>query len=464
MLTKECSSNSTSGLGSCSSMEYNTGPWISTIIEEWNLVCQRGWLISLSQSLYMSGFIASFLIFGYLSDRFGRYKSLLCGALIETIAGFCCATASSIEMFLLFRFLLGLGNAGRSSTSYLIMIEWVGKKYRMHISTLGSLGWVIGYCTMPWVTQYFLHFRHVQLFIVFYEIFFIIWILFLPESPRWLLTHKRYKEARQVLYQAAKFNGKKLDLEQFDAKFKQLELEMSSKKYCENEHKLNILDLFKANNLRKYSLILYTAWAIDGFIYYGIALRLGDFGGKNLFVDFTWAGITELPSAAITILCMKFMPRRATNIFIFGSIGLLCAMLTPAHIYEISWAQRILVMGAKFFMSCAFTNVLYQTIEIYPTTLRQTATSSCMIAGRIGSILAPFIKELAQLTSISYPPLLYAALAFLAGGLMIRLPETKGSEMPDTMEEAENFTGVVKQRHRQNVDLKTTLSEKRTNV
>lgn len=471
----------------CTSFRYDTGIWMSTIIDEWDLVCDRAWFISLIQSLYMSGFIISFLMFGYLSDRFGRWRSLLLGALIEITSGFGCALSGSVTTFMIFRFLLGLGNAGRSSSSYLIMIEWVGPRWRMHISTLGSLGWVLGYCLMPWITLYFLHFRHMQLFICFYEIVFVVWLLCLPESPRWLLIHKRFDEAYEVLLRAAKFNGlirevkqseprmmislnagqqqvkgfnaedpsnvgvdgtgdlaplQPYTLAEYDAKFQRLIHAVQCKNFTHNENKLSFIDLFNWKNLRKYALILSFVWAANSFIYYGIALRVGDFGGNNLFISFTMAGITEIPSIAFTIICMKLLPRKTTNLFIFMTTGLLCALQLPLKHYDFQWLQQSTMMLAKLFNSCSFSVILYQTMELFPTSIRQTAYSSCSLAGRIGSILAPFIKELAQVTSTSVPPMIYAMLCFSAALFIKDLPETQGSDLPDTLLEAENFQGT----------------------
>lgn len=482
----------------CENFQYDTGIWLNTIIEEWGLVCGRSWMISMTQALYMSGFILSYPIFGYLSDRFGRWRSLLIGGLIEVISGFGCAFADSISAFMVFRFLVGLGNAGRTSSSYLVMIEWTGPKWRMHISTLGSLGWVLGYCIMPWICLYFLHFRHMQLFVCFYEIVFIIWLLRIPESPRWLLTHKKFKEAYEVLLNAAKFNGliieetrslvdkpkcraqleaKKVGnslasiaqfedkelgkskqasgnislepytLEEFDSKFECLVETIEAKEFTKNEDKLTVIDLFRWKNLRKYLLILFFVWATNSFVYYGIVLGVGNFGGNNLFVSFTIAGLTEFPSMFFTIVCMKFLPRRTTNLIVYLLTGFLCAIQLPLKYYNYPTLQQTSIMLAKLSNSCAFTCILYQTMELFPTSIRQTAYSSCSMVGRFGSILAPFVKELQALTNDSVAPVLYAVLNFFTAGLILLLPETKGSDLHDTLIEAERFKGTDKDKN-----------------
>lgn len=514
-LRKECyfTSSVDNEKHECTSYKYDTGIWMSTIIDEWNLVCDRSWFISLTQSLYMAGFILSYLVFGYLSDRFGRWNGLLLGTTIEILSGFGCAFAGSVTSFMIYRFLLGLGNAGRSSSSYLIMIEWTGKYWRMEISALGSLGWAFGYCLMPWVTLYFLHFRHMQLFVCFYEFVFLIWLLRLPESPRWLLTHRRFDEAYEVLLMAAKFNGliredkagdetptstysnnnnslpqfngvvngklisgvtnkpaQNVDIEmvnhnnqtdernhhhgrrlqpytmqEFDLKFKKLSDTISAKEFTKKENKLSIFDLFKWKNLRRYTLIFAFIWAVNSFVYYGIVLNVGDFGAKNLFFAFTYAGMTELPSIAFTIICMKILPRKTTNVFLFSSIFVLCVLQVPLKYYDLKKLQQITMMLAKLFNTCSFTCILYQCIELFPTSIRQTAYSTCSLAGRFGSILAPFIKHLSQKTSNLVPPVIYATLSLMEIILITKIPETKGSDLPDTLLEAERFRGTDKQ-------------------
>lgn len=511
----------------CKKFNYDKGIWLSTIIDEWDLVCNRSWMISMTQSLYMSGFILSYPIFGYISDRYGRWNSLLIGALIEMSAGFGCAFANSITVFMIFRFLIGFGNAGRTSSSYLVMIEWVGPKWRMPISTLGSLGWIFGYITLPWLTLFFLNFRHMQFFVGLYELVFIIWLLFLPESPRWLLTHRRYEQARQVIFSAAKFNnlivtnktnipalnqrntsknnsniklntsnkpngvqlgenlaiysenllpitsngkihedGSKQDtvherqvgpytLEEFDLKFSQLVATIEAKEFSKNEDRLTVLDLIKWKNMRTYLLILSFIWASDSFVYYGIVLRVG---GDNLFVSYTIAGLMEFPSIFFTIVCMKYLPRSTSNLIIFSVTGLLCLAQIPLKYNNYTFLLQSCIMLAKLANSCAFTCILYQTMELFPTSIRQTAYSSCSVAGRVGSILAPFVKELAEKTNEFVPAILYAVLSFVSVCLISILPETKGADLHDTLMEAEKFKGTKpdKNCHSSNKDIESS--------
>lgn len=52
---------------------YNTEYFGVTIITEWELICKRYYLASLTQTVYMIG-SASSIVVGYFSDRYGRKK------------------------------------------------------------------------------------------------------------------------------------------------------------------------------------------------------------------------------------------------------------------------------------------------------------------------------------------------------------------------------------------------------
>ncbi len=63
----------------------------------------------LTLSVFLVGFAVSQLVYGALSDRFGRRRVMLAGFVIFLAASVVCALASSLEMLILGRFLQSLG-------------------------------------------------------------------------------------------------------------------------------------------------------------------------------------------------------------------------------------------------------------------------------------------------------------------------------------------------------------------
>lgn len=93
---------------------------LRTLRPQWDLVCDRAWLSSFTQSVYMFGVVISALLFGYLSDQFGRIKVLYAGIVLEILGGLCCIYSPGIVTFTLSRLLLSIGCYGRNLTGFLI--------------------------------------------------------------------------------------------------------------------------------------------------------------------------------------------------------------------------------------------------------------------------------------------------------------------------------------------------------
>ncbi|GBM57800.1 hypothetical protein AVEN_262571-1 [Araneus ventricosus] len=53
----------------CDSWEYDDTVYVSTLLSKFNMVCDKGWLVSISKSVFISGYFVSNTLFGYLSDN-----------------------------------------------------------------------------------------------------------------------------------------------------------------------------------------------------------------------------------------------------------------------------------------------------------------------------------------------------------------------------------------------------------
>jgi DHA1 family bicyclomycin/chloramphenicol resistance-like MFS transporter len=67
--------------------------------------------VQLTLSLFLAGFALAQIVYGPLSDRFGRKPMLLVGLVLFVLASIACALAESIEMLILARFIQALGGS-----------------------------------------------------------------------------------------------------------------------------------------------------------------------------------------------------------------------------------------------------------------------------------------------------------------------------------------------------------------
>ena len=112
----------------------------------------------------------------------------------------------------------------------------------------------------------------------------------------------------------------------------------------------------------------------------------------------------------------------------------LLSSLAPALI------QSLALLG-KLCLSSSFSVVYIHSAEIFPTTVRNSGMGLVSVAARVGGIMAPFIVSLGEFI----PQLQFTVLglmSLLAGLLNLRLPETAGRQLPDTIQDLSDLLRV----------------------
>ncbi len=88
----------------------------------------------------------------------------------------------------------------------------------------------------------------------------------------------------------------------------------------------------------------------------------------------------------------------------------------------------------KVAISASFTVIYLHSSEIFPTSIRNTGMGLMAITSRMGGIASPYFASLGDL----YPNLhlvLFCVLPLSAGALYLRVPETLGRSLPETMDD-----------------------------
>jgi MFS family permease len=164
--------------------------------------------IGLASSAYLAGAVLGAIFFGWLTDRLGRKKLFFITLTVYLIATAATAASWDIASFAVFRFVTGAGIGGEyaainSTIQELIPARvrgwsdlcingsfWVGAA----IGALGSLVLLDPNVIDPEIGWRLAFLIGAGLALV---IFFM--RLWLPESPRWLMTHGRADEAERVV-------------------------------------------------------------------------------------------------------------------------------------------------------------------------------------------------------------------------------------------------------------------------
>ncbi|XP_074604769.1 organic cation transporter protein-like [Brevipalpus obovatus] len=427
--SKLCSSN-------CEVWTYDKSFYSATIIDKWNLICDRSWLASFAQSCFMGGVIVGAVIFSQLSDKFGRLTVLRIAIPMEIFASVGVGLAPTISSFIFFKFLSGVACNGRALTGYLLLLECIGKRERGFTSVAVDGGFAFGYMILPGIYYLIRNYQIFSYFCAALEVIWLIWLATIPESIRWMMTNGKIKEAEAELIRACKMNSRSVD--DVVSKFALLKKQIESESDSGVQARATFFDLIRSDVLRRYSAILYFSFFVNAFVYYGLSLNIGDLNG-NLFLNFFFAGLVEVPSYYITAVALNHFDRKTLLKYFMMGAGLSCLSTVLFLSPETTNLRVFLAMVGKFCVTSSFTLCYVFSSEIYPTVLRQTGIASCSIAARAGCILAPFVKELTASTSLGFSLSIFGSLALINSALVLFLPETRGIEMPSDVEDAEKM-------------------------
>ena len=87
---------------------------------QFDLVCDRSNLASLTQSAFMLGYFVSGLVFAYYSDKYGRRPLVWLSITLEVLSIISCSLSVNIIQYSISRFVTGIGNFGRFAGLYTI--------------------------------------------------------------------------------------------------------------------------------------------------------------------------------------------------------------------------------------------------------------------------------------------------------------------------------------------------------
>ncbi|XP_044520606.1 solute carrier family 22 member 4 isoform X1 [Gracilinanus agilis] len=412
--------------------EYSQDTYLSTIITEWNIVCDEDWKPPLTTSLFFLGVLMGSFISGQLSDRFGR-KNILFGTMaVQTGFSFLQIFSINWEMFTVLFVIVGMGQISNYVVAFILGTEILGKSVRIIFSTLGvCIFFAIGYMLLPLFAYFIRDWRMLLLALTVPGVLCVPLWWVIPESPRWLLSQGRIGEAEDIIQKAAKMNNVTAPVIVFDP----LELqELTSPK----QQKVFILDLFRTRHIAIITIMSLMLWMLVSVGYFGLSLNTPNLHGDVYLNCFLSAAI-EVPAYVIAWLLLRKLPRRYTiagTLFLGGGV-LLFIQLVPIEYHFLSIA---LVMLGKFGITSAFSMLYVFTAELYPTLVRNMAVGATSMSSRVGSIIAPYFVYLGAYDQI-LPYILMGSLTVLIGIVTLLFPESFGMALPETFEQMQKIKG-----------------------
>lgn len=384
------------------------------------------------------GCIVGCLIAGKLSDQYGRKSGLFCAALLFAISSFGMGIAPDLEIFVLMRFLSGIGVGMASMLSPMYIAEISPAHVRGRNVAINQLTIVIGILITNLVNYKLSSlgedsWRWMFGLGVVPSLLFLIGIVWLPESPRWLIAKGRVEEARAVLLRF----GNSTVVDKTMVEVVQSNKEASPISFKEVLHKsvrpavvvgvtLAIFQQFCGINV----VFNYTSTIFESI---GASLD------QQLFETVS-IGIVNLLFTLVAMWQVDRLGRRP--LMLIGSLGLAITYVVLAFLLQNPLSSVLVSIFVLLSISVYATSLAPVTwvliSEIFPNRVRGMATSLAMVALWSAYFILVFtFPILAEKLGTYGPFYLYASICVLGFVFVLRkVKETKGQ----TLEELEgNF-------------------------
>ena len=415
----------------CSQYVYTPG--LSSINIDFNLDCgEKEHLKKFIHSAYWVGYLTGCMFSGYLGDKTGRKPTSIITLAIGLIISFATIFCPNIELFLLFRLIVGVCQGGYFPLAFIVLTESVNKKYLGAIAMSCMALYAVGESMAPVTGFVFKSSWKYQLVTAtcVFGISLIISLLLLPESPRWLYTQGKYAKADAILNWYAKLNGneawteshkereallkenQKNEIMSKQRPYKEGLEEKSSRRLarsCERSHTASIKkknDVTGHNSPSFFALFgtfqgaLVTmsqmlTWAGCAFIFYGFNYNAQSMG-TNLYLTSLLLALSELPA----VLLFKLSDRVGRKIVVLLGLGFGTVASFVLEFSKTFLADVVILSAAIFakFMLASALNTLYSfTPETFPTILRGSALAYSSASQNLSVIVASvLVKTVAE--------------------------------------------------------------------
>lgn len=377
------------------------------------------------------GCIVGCIIAGNIADRFGRKPGLLTAAFIFTLSALGMAFAPSLSIFLAMRFCAGIGVGMASLLSPMYIAEISPAQMRGRNVAINQLTIVIGILVTNLI-NYLLSGKGDDAWRWMFglgavpSVLFLVGVLWLPESPRWLMKAGKTNDAQKILLNIG------------DTTFA-AQTTTAIQQSLSGSSNTSFKDIF-GKAVRPAVIVGMALAVFQQFcginVVFNYTSTIFESAGANLdrqLLETVSIGFVNLVFTLIAMWQVDKLGRRP--LMLAGSLGLSIIYILLAFILQNGFSTTILslfVLLAIALYATSLAPVTWVLIsEIFPNKIRGQASSMAIVALWIAYFILVFTFPILAKAIGTYGPFYLYAVICLLGFLFIRskVKETKGQTL-----------------------------------
>jgi MFS transporter, SP family, arabinose:H+ symporter len=359
----------------------------------------EGWYVSSA----LVGCVIGVSFAGWLSDKYGRKKMLLVSAVLFTVSAVGCALISSFSALAIYRLIGGMGVGIASMLSPMYISEISPASLRGRFVALYQLAITVGILGSYLINAWLLNQSSSQDFLMsntFTLVFktevwrgmlgmeavpaslFFILLIFVPESPRWLIIKGKIEKAKIILLKTSGETDSETEMKEIQESF---ETEKKSKSLIlETGIKMAVFLGVSLAVLQQFT-------GIDAIIYYGPRImEKAGFGLSDALGSQVLFGAINMVFTLLAIWQIDKFGRKP--LLLSGTLGMFGSLLAIGFLFFINRVDGILLLSLILIFIASFAFSLGPVVwvilsEIYPTKIRGRAMSVATMAVWIGTAI-----------------------------------------------------------------------------
>ncbi|XP_068245764.1 synaptic vesicle glycoprotein 2B-like isoform X2 [Palaemon carinicauda] len=432
-------------------------------------------------ALVFLGMMIGGYIWGCLGDIYGRKHVLIVSLLVNSLGGIISSFAQEFPLFITMRFISGLGVGGSIPLVWAYVSEFQPAKKRGGALSVIAAFWMIGNILVAAMALAIIphnigivnptfSYNSWRIFLTLCAIpslLIALIMLWLPESPMFLLNKGKHKEAMEILQNIYSLNNgkssKNFPITKLNSAGLKIQASSSSSWWRSTKDAFSstlrqTMSLFSSSLLRITILMLIINFAIQ-FGYYGLWLwfpelfnrletyykehpddrvsvcELTAFHGNATTLDCDSDTLVD-PQALVNTLitATSAFPANVWTIFAMDKLGrkfflvfsMVLSGLAAFGIYFVKSSTDNLILGCVFgaVSTMGFNALDCLGAELFPTHLRSTALAVTLLSARIGAIVGNLVFG-ALIDVHCAIPMFLVAILLIGGGLLgLLLPNT----------------------------------------